>query len=818
MTASIRSLLGDWILLWLTLSTPLLGGPGELDPEFDAGRREAMSRELGITAGWVRGNGEVILARDRFDATPGHPSGLIRLLPDGRRDFSFAQDTNLSYVGTLSIVAALPGGPLLFGGEYKGLKPGTHGLLATTPRGKRDPAFVLDPTLETLRFTAMAVTSEGQVFLGSSSISYLDVTRPMSVVRIDPSGELDTRFRSALTSTGSVTTLRPLSGGGVLVAGRVAEPGSGAVRTLVRLLADGTVDASFEEPAQLAGRVILGGIDLPDGDWIIWTAEPPERSATSLIRLRGDGTAAPGHETWEGRPGMTTIRAVIPDGDGFLVGGSQLVRLGADGRPDSSAVLPQLLDPGDSISVLLRLPDQSVVAGGSFVRVQSPGQGPIFRPSFLRFTSGDGVDVNFGRTGLTQDIRGEQSPERIEVVPLQDGGVVTFGSERHANGLATGSIDRWGPQGALDTHFSPNRIRTSGVTGIAELPGGRWLVSFRSAFSLDEMPPAPLLILDSAGQVTPLTKVQGTVDALAPSSNGSVLVVGSFDPLQTRGVPELRRITVQGTLDAGFAPDLGFAPSVARPGMLLAVHSDGRIVVGVKRTGEIRRFLADGSVDPQFEMTPPIEESAERLQSLVVLDDNSIMAAGGSLKTSAGEHTIVIRWKPDGTRDRSFRSALGGQPAKVAAADSGRFLISGQLYTSNHLSEGLFRCLPNGDIDPSFQPPSNLTALNGLASQGRWAYVLASLRYRISSLQGDVALVRFDNEVRPLANPEPTPAGVRLHLVAPSGEAHLVEASDDLKSWTPVGAFVMPTNHQVDWMLPARLSGPNQFYRDTRLE
>lgn len=237
------------------------------------------------------------------------------------------------------------------------------------------------------------------------------------------------------------------------------------------------MDASFEEPAPLAGRVIMGGTDLPDEDWIVWTAEPPGRFVTSLIRLRGDGSDEPDHDTWKARPGMTTIRAAIPDGDGFLGGGSQLVRLGGDGRPDSSAVLPQLVDPGDSISVLLRLPDQSVVAGRSFGRVQIPGQGTIFRPSFLRFTSDGGVDVNHGRTGLTQDIRGELSPERIVVVPLRDGGVVTFGCERHANDFATENIGRWGPRGAWETNFPPSRISSSGVSSVAELANGRWLVA-----------------------------------------------------------------------------------------------------------------------------------------------------------------------------------------------------------------------------------------------------------------------------------------------------------------------------------------------------
>ena len=53
----------------------------------------------------------------------------------------------------------------------------------------------------------------------------------------------------------------------------------------------------------------------------------------------------------------------------------------------------------------------------------------------------------------------------------------------------------------------------------------------------------------------------------------------------------------------------------------------------------------------------------------------------------------------------------------------------------------------------------NLTALNGLASQGRWAYVLATLRQGMPSLPGDVAQIRFDNDVRPLADPEPTRTG-----------------------------------------------------------
>lgn len=70
---------------------------------------------------------------------------------------------------------------------------------------------------------------------------------------------------------------------------------------------------------------------------------------------------------------------------------------------------------------------------------------------------------------------------------------------------------------------------------------------FRNAFSLDETPPASPLILDTAGTVTPLTELQGVLDALVPSSDGSVLVVWSFDPLQNNRVLDLRRVAAAGS-------------------------------------------------------------------------------------------------------------------------------------------------------------------------------------------------------------------------------------------------------------------------------
>ncbi|MBL9171937.1 MAG: delta-60 repeat domain-containing protein [Verrucomicrobiales bacterium] len=810
MTPSYCRYFAGWIWLCVTLISS--ADPGELDPEFDSGRLEPASGELAVTTGLVRANGDVILARSAYGITEYGDLRLLRLLPDGRRDYSFAQDTNLVFVHSPSLVVELAGGPLLFGG---GIKPS---LLAVTPMGRRDPSFALHSSLRHLRISAVARVPDGSFLLGASSFSSTLSSYPLVVARVAPTGVPDPSFKCSLAPTGSVTALRSLDGGSVLVAGWMTDPASGASGTLFRLHADGTVDTSFEVPPSIVGRRILGGIDLPDGDWIALVSDEPEGADTMMIRLRGDGSVAPGYETWVGRPGIGRVRTVIPDGDGYLVGGSGLLRLGADGLPDPSAVLPKLTNSGDFFSVLLRLPDQSVVAGGSFDRIQTPGQGLVLRPSYLRFTPGGMVDVNYGRTGLTQDLEGTLAPDRIEVIPLRDGGVVTFGSGRHANGSATGAIARWGPQGALDTNFPPGRIRSSGITGVMELPGGGWLIGLRSPLAVEDAPAASLLIIDAAGRVSPLTEALGFIQAMALCSDGSVLVAGDFEPISPRGVPELRRITMSGTVDPQFDPGLGFTPSVRRPGMLMGLHADDRIVVGVRETGEIRRFLKDGSVDPQFESTPPMEGPGEHLASLVVMEDDSIVAVGGSLKSPRGETSIVIRWKPDGTRDRDFHSSLRGAPSKVAAAGSGRFLMLGNIYESNRPSKGLYRCFPNGAIDPSFEMPSNLRPFNGLASQGRWAYALASLKRRTPSTLADIGLVRFDNDVRPLANPEPTPAGIRLRLVAPSGESHRVEASDDLEVWSPVGAFVMPPDHRMEWTVPTQLSGPRQFFRDTRLD
>ena len=276
---------------------------------------------------------------------------------------------------------------------------------------------------------ALAVQPDGKVLVGGNFTAYNGNTAaPDHVLRLNPDGSLDLTFNytAGSTSTGADGVVRALalqSDGKVLVGGDfTAYNGGTAPARLLRLTANGSLDASFNPGGagaggsvralalQPDGRVLVGGIfAVYNGD----AAAPNyvlRLTATGLL----DTSFNPGGAgTSGGAGGLVFALAVQPNGR-VLVGGDftayngdaaapdNVLRLTADGVLDNS-FNPGGAGAGNNVSALAVQADGRVLVGGNF----NTYNGAAAPACLLRLTADGLLDTGFnpGGTGPGNSVR-----------------------------------------------------------------------------------------------------------------------------------------------------------------------------------------------------------------------------------------------------------------------------------------------------------------------------------------------------------------------------------------------------------------------------
>ena len=242
---------------------------------------------------------------------------LGRLLPDGTLDGGFAR-SNTYNAGVLAI-GRLPRNKLYAGGGFSKPKAGVVRLAAN---GAVDTGF--DPGSGT-DGVVYAVTAglNDTVLLGGEFSSVGGVPRAR-VARLNVFGAVDPGFNPPAITNGVVYDLEVQSDGKVLVGGDFTAVGATPSGRLVRLNADGSLDAAFATQTGLGadgsvyalavqpdGKILLGG------DFITFNGA----SRTRLARLNSDGSLDTGFVVGSGANNTVFALAVQPDGH-IVLGGS----------------------------------------------------------------------------------------------------------------------------------------------------------------------------------------------------------------------------------------------------------------------------------------------------------------------------------------------------------------------------------------------------------------------------------------------------------------------------------------------------------------
>ncbi|MDP1579306.1 MAG: Calx-beta domain-containing protein [Candidatus Didemnitutus sp.] len=411
-----------------------------------------------------------------------------------------------------------------------------------------------------------------------------------TVTIVDP-GVRDTEFASDFINS-TVGKLLPLPDGSIVLGGFFSQVQDAQFAVynrggVTRLLANGTLDAAFAAGGGAETGAIYDLARQPDGR-ILAVGSFTDFSGVArnrIVRLLADGGVDPSFNPGTGANNTVRAVLVLPDGK-IIVGGSfttfndtpreYLARLNADGSLDSSFIGPNFGgDSGWRVESLALQPDGKLLVGGSFYF-----SGANFKAGLCRVETTGALDATFSGVVAGAHLDGSTSDIRTvrQIVVEPDGRLLIVGNFTAFNNTPRGGVARLSATGALDSSFA---LTTNGeVNAILRLPDGNVLLG-GTFTTVSGVSASRVALLSATGTVNTSFAAAGghgsTVDALVFLPNGRVVLAGDVASFQ--GASPNRPVWQFFSSLAGGGDVMQFASATAN-------GAEGTTVqLGVTRTG-----------------------------------------------------------------------------------------------------------------------------------------------------------------------------------------------------------------------------------------
>ena len=727
-----------------------LNADGSLDTAFNPAAL-AGSSFVGDIA--LLPDGDIVVAGGRTRAGGGGTPLLVRLNPDGSLDSSLAPAFADEF-GDIDELVVLPDGRLLIGGDFTFSPSGAfHNFACLLPDGSLDTAFManLGTGPDGWAGGEILLQPDGTVLVGGIFKAWNGQPRA-SVARVNQDGTLEASFSPApYVNDNSYLThfyAFAVQPDGKLVAGgwlnRVTDP---AVETynLTRFVNEFAPSApgalrllsATATTAENAGSVTLqvsrfGGTAGAVSVQFATSHGGPAGTANAGT----DYTTTTGTLSWAaGEGGFKTITVPVLQDAAAEAAETFTVTLSA---PTGGATVPAA---NAKTLVTLRDDDSppAVTLGQSAVSLE---QGARFSLS-VRYDSVLPATVKWQRdpdgagplgfTDLTDTGGFSGTTTTVLTVAAADP-ALHAGSYRavvtNAVGAANSSAAAVGvsvPAGSVVNTTSSVTFTQAPLAATLDA-SDRPLVLITGTSGSD---PARLLrLVRGAGNPAPIqtdstftpatfTSIQGsTTTSGAPGTvvalaDGKILVGGFFSQVNGTARASLARLLSTGALDTTFNPVL---PTIANgftiTSVVLAPSSGGKLYAGFDSNGGLRRYLADGTLDPAFgpNTNAAFFGSSTNLNNsvtaLLETPDGHLYVAHRYSSSSFGGTLSYPVWrlKPDGTRDTTFADpAAAGVVTSLALLPDGRLALGGHFPSVN--GQALTRLAvvqTDGKLDPGF--------------------------------------------------------------------------------------------------------------------
>lgn len=587
-------------------------------------------------------------------AVNGVRASEVRLNTDGSIDPSF----DVEKEGSVGVLARYADGRVL---AIKQTGDTAHLLRRLTPDRSDDPSFT--PVVLHLGRVRAHILSDGRVLLWGSFFA-INGAATNNLAMLDPDGTVSSEFSSPFTSPvmeGDLGSLfvAPTSDGKFFAVGPLGDLAGPPSSRIIRVLADGRVDPTFDASAVPFPSLAQRAYPQPDGRVLVsyapgWMAGA---DAWGILRLNADGTFDPtfapefsgaqryfGAQQSDGRIFYTSY-----DANNTSV---ELRRMNPDGTTDPTFVVRAPTGAGVGFSLGTVVPaDDGTYFFASPLTVERHASGLKITRVFADGT----IDPNFNpriRGAAVIDAFARQS----------DGKILAAGRIGFANGEPVGdqlSIIRLNADGSLDPTFKATLGATETVARLRTQPDGKVVASGQFLngtqtrsylrFNADGS-------RDTAFTLPGVSSTQFEVDEL-----GRIYALINSG---SSGYGQLERYTVAGVLDAGFKRATLGIPN------LFGVWPDSRVIIATENpsgTGQISltRLDANGNVDPGFTIDP--RALPDTLLALVPIPDGRVVAIGHDVWRQS-EIASYTRFGPSGVTEYRYRAHASISPNPAEAA------------------------------------------------------------------------------------------------------------------------------------------------------
>lgn len=569
---------------------------GAVDAAFDPGTGPGGGD---IHALLIQPDGKLLVGGDftSFGTTPSYTTGgVVRLNENGAVDSSFVAKVSGDN-GTVISMVLQPDGKVVIAGQLTyaaGVAIGD--VVRLNSDGSLDSAFAANTLNTAFPWDGQLVLRlDGRLLVGGSRNA-----GPVSLQSLNADGTVDATFPG---TTIYIAHLALQPDGKLLIGGAFYEA-YGLVRGgLVRLNADNTPDASFHSvygANSAVNRVVVQS----DGKMVMagtFTAVN-DRKSPGIVRLQADGSVDAGFTVSGGPAPAGSIKAVVVQPDGkVMVGGSfssfsgaaytGLVRLNASGAVDLSYAPGAL-----AVRAMVLLDDGKLL---------------VAHPNGVKRYNTDGsVDASFD-TSVNTGLRINTNV----LVPAPDGKWLVTGWVYSGNAFVRKSLMRLLPDGALDMSFDvgegDSTYEESQTASVAVQPDGRILVG-GSFTTFNGIARPYLLRLNADGSIDNTFNTgsgpNGAVNQIILQPDGKILIGGAFSYVNGVLREQLARLNQDGSLDTGSFGLTGTGAVIKT----MAVRADGRLVAGGTFTSYCgigrNRFMQVGTGDADMD---GIEDAAD---------------------------------------------------------------------------------------------------------------------------------------------------------------------------------------------------------------
>ena len=565
-----------------------------------------------------------------------------------------------------------------------------------------DPSFAPASIYATSDVKSSFQQADGKIVI-SGALSRINGVPTGAVARFNTNGTLDAAFQQNVGTPAPalVDGVERLSNGQMMLLSFSGTPvtAGGITRTgLLRLNADGTGDASFDAGTGPAGY-LRHALQLPNGQLLVigYFTTFNGATANSIVRLNANGSVDASFNSGTGADDEVESIALLPSGK-VLIGGyfstyngnscNGLVRLNADGSYD--ATFTAALQPGEETDQIAVQPDGRIIIGGGI------------NDTLLRLMPDGSADNTFVYPRPTLFPNYVYSGFGTFLIVQPDGKILISSGQQ--NGSTFPMLARLNPNGTVDQSFQIGTGPDSTPRSIALLANGGVLVAGRFT-NFNGTTDRQLVLLNSSGAVDasfqPLIQNAGTIANLVRQADGKLIVSGTFYQINGQPTRRLARFNVNGTLDAAYTPAL----TAITPIVDLAIQPDGRLLVATSNS--VQRLLPTGSLDNTF-VTPNLNGSF--LSRMLLQADGRILVGGQYYNLNGTRNTQgLLRLMPNGSLDGSFALNSTGagrlvQFQTMAQQPDGKLLVAGTAVPlgSSASIRTVLRLESTGAVDASF--------------------------------------------------------------------------------------------------------------------